>query len=222
MSRWTRIKDFYRKPIVKKTVTLGIIIGGIFGSVGGFYLVSMLVLQTPTPYTVVVSESMVPTLNVGDLVIVQGVPEDSIQVGDIIIFYTDFWGSSILTYPVIHRVVDIYEGNETVPVINQPANNNSYYNGRWFKTKGDNNFGADSNPTPYFYNGRVQVLGRMIFKIPYVGLPQVLLTSLGGQWFIIFLIGILIFFLIFLTLTDTEDEKKQDGDLENKKNDKST
>ncbi|MHA1143836.1 MAG: signal peptidase I [Candidatus Helarchaeota archaeon] len=212
MTAKNRLKHFFKNSLVKKFLVLILIIGTIFGTVGGFFFGSMITLQTEMPYTVVISTSMVPTLNVGDFIVVQGIPEDQVQVGDIIIFYTDFWGGSKPGYPVIHRVIEIYEDNDIVPIINQPANNNSYYNGKWFKTKGDNNDAADTYPTPYFYSGRRQVIGRMILNIPFIGWPQVLLTSFGGQYVVIFIIGLLILLLIYFTISDNKPDKKEKKD----------
>jgi|GEM_PF-1058201 len=60
----------------------------------------MPVLHTDTPIVAVFSGSMVPTMEKGDLVIVQGGTE--IKVGDIVVF-----DSPVYNYPVIHRVMGI-------------------------------------------------------------------------------------------------------------------
>jgi len=60
-----------------------------------------------SPVYVVVSKSMVPTLQIGDLVIVHHVPFSSIQVGQVVVFAepTSFGTCAGLT--VVHRVVAI-------------------------------------------------------------------------------------------------------------------
>jgi len=60
-----------------------------------------------SPVYVVVSKSMVPTLEVGDLVITQAVPFSSIQVGQVIIYIEpdSLGGCGGLT--IVHRVVAI-------------------------------------------------------------------------------------------------------------------
>ncbi|MEM4271069.1 MAG: signal peptidase I [Candidatus Pacearchaeota archaeon] len=81
-------------------------------------------------------------LEIGDIIIV--VKAKNIQIGDIIIFEAN------QRYPVIHRVVDIYE-----------VNNRTVYS-----TKGDN------NPGQLFVETRIPedaVIGRAIFRIPVIG-----------------------------------------------------
>jgi len=55
-------------------------------SVVATYFALQIILATTTPFVVVASGSMSPALEVGDIVIVQGVPPTSIQVGDIVVF----------------------------------------------------------------------------------------------------------------------------------------
>jgi len=74
------------------------------------------ILVTDTPVVAVFSESMLPSLEKGDLVVVQGGQE--IKLGDIVIY-----DSPIYKYPIIHRVVNIVDSGVT--------------------TKGDHNSAAD-------------------------------------------------------------------------------
>jgi len=62
-----------------------------------------LALSTETPVVSVFSESMVPTLQKGDLIVVKG--SESFEVGDIIVFDVSQYG-----YPIIHRIIDIDSG----------------------------------------------------------------------------------------------------------------
>lgn len=75
---------------------------------------------------VIVSGSMQPELNIGDIVIVKKQNEEDIEVGDIISFRE---GQSVIT----HRVVGINEKNGE----------------KEFITKGDYNNAKDSNPVKY-------------------------------------------------------------------------
>jgi len=101
-------------------------------------------LSTSVPLVVVASGSMRPTLQVGDLVIVQGVPASKIKVGDIIVFNQP--GETTNT---IHRVVAIETlTNGTIE----------------FRTKGDANPTDDPNWTP-----EQNVKGRVLYHIPYLG-----------------------------------------------------
>lgn len=72
-------------------------------------------LNTATPVVAVFSDSMAPTLQRGDMVIVLGVQD--IAPGDIIVF------DAGRGYPIIHRVVDVADGG--------------------IRTKGDHNLNVD-------------------------------------------------------------------------------
>jgi len=60
-----------------------------------------------SPVYVVVSKSMVPTLEVGDLVITQSVPFSSIQVGQVIIYIQPDSSGGCAGLTIVHRVVEI-------------------------------------------------------------------------------------------------------------------
>ena len=105
-----------------------------------------------TPLLTVKSGSMVPTLNVGDVILMEPVDPKDIKVGDVIIFYKP--GSDQL---IVHRVV-------------KKTNSGLY-------TKGDANVAVDWwVPLPYEY-----VVGRWTgFKIPnWLGLGYLSLFFSG-------------------------------------------
>jgi len=128
-------------------------------------------LNTSIPLAAVESTSMVPTLNVGDVVIVTGVDPESIKVGDIIVFNKIVYlpGKNYekqLQTPVVHRVVDIVEKGGL----------------RYFKTKGD------ANPLPdHWYVPEDAVLGKVLclngepFRIPYVGYFSIFFHDIIGD-----------------------------------------
>ena len=116
---------------------------------------------TPPKYNayVVLTGSMLPTIQVKDIVVTKKVEEDKLKVGDIVTFLTPdqrFNGISIT-----HRIIERYY-DET---------DNKYY----YKTQGDNNNIADdvliSNDNIY---------GKVILKIPKLGYIQDLLASKSG------------------------------------------
>jgi len=78
-------------------------------------------LHTDTPVVAVFSESMVPNLQKGDLIIVEGA--GFYNVGEIVIY-----SAPVYKYPIIHRIIELREGG----VI----------------TKGDNNASPDPWVTP--------------------------------------------------------------------------
>jgi len=91
--------------------------------------------------TTVISGSMRPTMDVGDMAIIRDVPADSIGPGDII----QYWSDGEMA---IHRVVEVSEEG----------------GGRLFMTKGDANREPDAAPV---YPG--QVRGKVILNIPKGG-----------------------------------------------------
>ena len=60
-----------------------------------------------SPVYVIVSRSMAPTLEVGDLVVVRSVPFSSIHVGDVIVFARPTSDGTCGGEIIVHRVVGI-------------------------------------------------------------------------------------------------------------------
>ena len=90
---------------------------------------------------VIISGSMEPSLNIGDVVIVKNVKNNALQIGDIISFRQ---GQNVIT----HRITDI------VMVNNQ----------KQYRTKGDNNNAEDSGTI------NIDIIeGKVINSIPFVG-----------------------------------------------------
>ena len=108
---------------------------------------------------VVMSGSMLPTIQVKDIVVIKKVPEEKLEVGDIITFIspdTRFGGIS-----VTHRIIEKYY-DESI---------GSYS----YRTQGDNNNVADSVLVP-----NKNILGKVILKVPKLGYLQDILSSKGG------------------------------------------
>ncbi|MEX1377176.1 MAG: signal peptidase I [Eubacteriales bacterium] len=100
--------------------------------------------------TVLVSGSMSPTINRGDVVVIKKIDEDTeIFVGDVVIFNAG-------EYDVVHRVVDIYYEDGT----------------KKFVTKGDANENIDNLSIEHKNIG-----GVVVATIPYIGLPRLLIES---------------------------------------------
>lgn len=143
-------------------------------------------------YTIV-SPSMVPTINVLDVVVTMRVnsPED-IEKGDIVTFNsTDYRYSGVL---VTHRILDI-----------EKTSNGEYL----FTTKGDNNNTQDSSRISFN-----EIYGRVLFRIPKIGYIQYYLSSILGWVAIIIapavmIIGYDIYKLIkTIRSSDKEDKNK--------------
>ncbi len=116
---------------------------------------AQLVLNTAfgsSPFYVVVSRSMVPTLDVGDIVIVQNVPFDGIHVNDVIIYDTPIQSGGCGSLVVVHRVVGISSDGGLI-------------------TQGDNRL---SNPFPdepreWPYVHADCTRGVVVLVVPYLG-----------------------------------------------------
>ena len=155
----------------------------------GFWYGSQLVLNTQYPALAVVSTSMLPTLNVGDVIIVQGVSVTQINanytIGDIVVFRRPI--PSDPEYRIVHRAVNKVQNSD----------------GTWtITTHGDNN--------PIGYNEEFNsknLIGKVIARIPYMGNFPLFVNALGNFYYCIIVIIIVINILISL-LFDTDEEKK--------------
>lgn len=124
---------------------------------------------------VVVSSSMQPTIPPGAAIIVNNVSARAIDVGDIITFRERTGGDVVY---VTHRVVDIVERSGTVH----------------FRTQGDANAQPDAGLV-----SPDELVGRVVFTIPYLGHVIALVQSTVG---LILLVGVPITLLILSEIWD--------------------
>jgi signal peptidase I len=154
----------------------------------GFWYGSQLVLNTQYPALAVVSTSMLPTLNVGDVIIVQGLPVTQIKAnyttGDIVVFRSP----NNPDERIVHRAVKIENTS----------------NGYLVTTVGDNVGGQKDQFSPWSAS---LLVGKVIARIPYVGNFPLFLNALGNFYYFIIVIIIVINILLSL-LFDTDEEKK--------------
>lgn len=123
---------------------------------------------------VIVSPSMVPTINVNDGVVVQRVDKQgNLNIGDIITFSSRDIRYSGLT--ITHRIV----GKQTI------QNGNLVY-----RTKGDNNKSEDSSLVSFG-----DIYGKVLFKVPSVGVLYKFITNPFG-----FIISIIIPIIVILVI----------------------
>ena len=99
--------------------------------------------------TVVGSGSMRPSIDTGDIAIIVNAKPEDIKVGDVIQIKYEY-------YNVLHRVIDIEKIGDTL----------------YFKTKGDDNEATDKD----LAEGK-QVMGKMAFTIPKIGLTGIYLRN---------------------------------------------
>ncbi len=106
---------------------------------------------TNRPVIDVVSESMSPNINRGDLVIVKHVDPTDIKIGDVIVFDT-----LSEPLPVIHRVYKINDDGT-------------------FQTLGDNNHGVQHEWEKQIYPK--DIVGKAVLVIPYVGWIKIIVCD---------------------------------------------
>lgn len=159
---------------------IGWIFYGLLGIVFAVLLMqgSGLVLGNNFPIVTVSSKSMVPTLNVGDVVFVKS--EDEYEPGEIIVF--NGWRSQ----PIIHRVVAVISEGEVKKYKNFDIKNSKLlnsvkgfdnYKSKLYITKGDHNERYDQHygVSPV---GQEDIYGKKVFVIPYLGLFKVGLVKM--------------------------------------------
>ncbi len=101
----------------------------------------------------VLSGSMSPVMQAGDLIIVRSIKPEEVKVGDVITYNMD------KKFLVTHRVIEVLNDNKQMK----------------FRTKGDANSVVDEK----LVSGR-QLIGTLAYKIPYGGYAAKLAASLQG------------------------------------------
>lgn len=125
---------------------------------------------TENPFYVVASGSMVPELQVYDVLIVQGhVPFEDIQIGDIIVFDRPSGHDRV----IVHRVVSITNDDPLT-----------------LRTKGDNN--VASIPGTDFPITEKEYIGKVEFQIPQIGYVTQVLKPPTNYILIVLVIGVMI------------------------------
>jgi len=126
---------------------------------------------TDNPFYVVSSGSMVPNLNIFDVLVVQGNdPFDKIQKGDIIVFNRPSGHDRV----IVHRVAEILDENPYV-----------------VRTKGDAN--PASIPGTDFPITKDEYIGKVAYIIPQIGYATRILTPPINYIIIAVIIGIMIY-----------------------------
>jgi len=125
---------------------------------------------TENPFYVVSSGSMIPNLNVFDVIVVQGnAPFDHIKVGDIIVFNRPNGHDRV----IVHRVAEILQKDPLV-----------------IRTKGDANPG--SIPGTDFPITKQDYIGKVEYVIPQIGYVTRILTPPINYIIIAVIIGIML------------------------------
>jgi len=184
----TAVMKNSEKRVKRGWVSVCITVGLVVAIVGGTWVGLVYSLGTYNPIMVVQGNSMIPTLNNGDLVIVKGVSAsqliDNYHQGDrdIIVFYSSQYGKY-----TVHRVNDtLYD--KTGEFVG-------------FITKGDNNYMADPGVVK-----SDSLVGKVISHIPYLGLIISFVRSVTG----IFLVSLAIVVLAIWSFVEEINKRAKD------------
>ena len=168
----------HRKPLLKALMNVGVIVLGMATIYFGF----IVVLGSTTPFFVVSSGSMVPNLEIGDIIVVSGnTGFEDLKVGDIVVFEQPSQGSKV----IVHRVYEIYDSST-----------------RSIVTKGDNNRTPD--------NWRVTAedyIGQVVWSIPKIGYLTTALVPPMNYFVIVIVIATI--FVLEIRSNRTEDDEDQ-------------
>ncbi|MGI0087850.1 MAG: signal peptidase I [Nitrosotalea sp.] len=158
------MKKFFSKKQVKEIVIIAVGITMIFVGL-------KIVFGTESPFYVVSSGSMMPNLNVFDVIVVQGtIPFDNIKIGDVIVFNRPTGHDKV----IVHRVAEILHKDPLV-----------------IRTKGDANPG--SIPGTDFPVTKEDYIGKVAYVIPQIGYVTRVLVSPINYILIAAVIGFIFF-----------------------------
>ena len=180
------LKQLWRNEYFQTGVSVALVVIIVFG----FWFGIQAALNTPYPALAVASGSMLPTLNVGDLIIVQGTPPQQINAqymtGDIIIYRKiSSYGEEL----IVHRAVKKWQDDKGV---------------YWFSTRGDNNPSDDPAFSQDYY------IGKVVGRIPYVGNFSLFTHSMGNSYLLIVLIIIIAVIILMFPFTSGNENKPKE------------
>jgi len=151
-----------------KTIVKDIVIVAVGVAIIWFGL--QLAFGTQNPFYVVSSGSMIPVLQVYDVLVVQGhVSFDDIKIGDIIVFNRPNGHDRV----IVHRVAEILNDNP-----------------KTIRTKGDANPG--SIPGTDYPLTKDEYIGKVVYVIPQIGYVTRILTPPINYIIIAVIVGIMI------------------------------
>lgn len=154
---------------------------------------------TENPFYVVSSGSMIPNLNIFDVIVVQGhVSFDQLKIGDIIVFNRPDGHDKV----IVHRVAEILNKDPLV-----------------IRTKGDANPG--SIPGTDFPITKGDYIGKVVYVIPQIGYVTRILTPPINYIIIAVIVGIMLVKQFGKPKSDKEglpdsDKKGPDSDSDTK------
>lgn len=182
----------------KKSMSKGILKDILIVAIGVLviWIGLQVVFGTQNPFYVVASGSMIPVLQVYDVLIVQGhIPFEDIEVGDIIVFNRPSGHDRV----IVHRVASIIDDDP-----------------KTIRTKGDAN--PASIPGTDFPITKEEYIGKVAYVIPQVGYVTQLLKPPINYVIIVIVIGI----MVVKQMTKKKNEKELSLQEPFKRNDLNT
>jgi signal peptidase len=160
----SKLKQALKNEYVKSAIFLAVILGCI----GVFWIGLRLYLRTDYPLLAVASGSMIPTLNVGDLIVVQGEQNVSsinanYTTGDIVVFRKPGNPDELIVHRAVEEVTD------------------------GLKTKGDGNDHPD-----FWIITDGDLVGKVVGVVPYLGHVPLFVHTTTGIMIILIVIVVLI------------------------------
>jgi len=187
-----------KKKIIVAVIILTIAFSGSFI----IFFILQVSLGTKSPMVVVISGSMAPNINRGDLLFIENNtdPEDikagtiKDKSGDVIVYDADgLWDSGAPDEPIVHRVVDKWY-NETEKMW-------------YFLTKGDHNPSVDKAPVPADH-----IIGVSCGRIPYIGYVKIFLTESGLFIPLLIILSVLLVISIIYDIIKEEEEEEEEDE----------
>jgi signal peptidase I len=145
-----------------------------------------------SPVYVVVSKSMVPTLEVGDLVIAHSVPFDSIHVGQVIIYQQPTYAGTCPNpagLTIVHRVVNVTSSGLITQGDDRATNPHPDEPSEW-------------PPVP-----SECVKGVVVLAVPYLGLISMLIPYPWNYA----LVGLILLFVFLAELRPAGEDEAEEG-----------
>ncbi len=142
----------------------------------------------------VLTGSMEPSYNVGDVIVIKKTNADELKVKDVITFIST--DKSLNGQTVTHRIIDIIEENGQ----------------KKFETKGDNNDIADETLVT-----SDKILGKVQFRIPFVGKAVSFMQTNRVAFFLIIILPMLAIMasevkdIILIARSGDDDESEKDN-----------
>jgi signal peptidase I len=183
-----------KKPSGTKAIVKDVVIVAI--GIAIIWIGLRVAFGTENPFYVVSSGSMIPNLNVFDVIVVQGnVPFDQLKVGDIIVFNRPNGHDKV----IVHRVAEFLNQNPLV-----------------IRTKGDANPG--SIPGTDFPITKQDYIGKVEYVVPQIGYVTRIITPPINYIIIAVIIGIMLVKQFGKKKSEAETFSDKPNDEENSNN----